>query len=573
MALPAVFVYLLCVLLLAGVHLDRLNPDGVVYLRLASYWASGQWSDAFSLYWSPLFPLSVAPLLWLGLDPLVAARLSLGLHGLLLLLATAGLLRAWTPVEPRLRALLLLAAAPALASLQLAVIAPDVLLSALLVAGFALLPRAARAEQPRAAFGVGLLAGLAVWAKSFALPFGLLHLPLSLWWLRRAEGRPAGRWIAAGLAGLLLPVLPLVTLLSWQNGGFTLGKSGPINHAVVGPDDIPRYHPVVWGVPTPPQLTIWEAPDRLPYRHWSPLASEKYFLHQLSLAAGNASAIARTLGRLDLAWLGAVVLLAVAIGGWLGRDWAGWNRPGAVWLGGTLLLYAGGYLPVAFETRYLQSFAVPLVLLAAALLAGALPRISWRWALTGLLAASLAMRWGTQIWADLGAVSPDYFRTLSGELQRAGLRGPFAATSWYHGIALAHHTGQAHAGFPPEADPAVVATRLREAGVNWIVFFDYPRLPPLPVQDLYPPTRPRALAVVEAEHWVRRADFRIRPGAGTSELRIMAFERPPGSTSQPKDGARREGNEVTGAVPQDKRDGVAGDLPAAGEQPEPVKPK
>ncbi|MBS0660062.1 MAG: hypothetical protein JSR82_17625 [Verrucomicrobia bacterium] len=519
--------YFVLAALLAASQMDRLNPDGVAYLRQAGYWAEGVWSGAVSLYWSPLFPLTMAPLRWAGVDGLVAARLALALHGAFLLWATSRLLRTWSPAPPSIHGLLLLALAPAAASLQMFVVAPDVLVAAVLIWSFAMLPAAARADTPRNAFWVGAIAGLAVWAKAYALPFGLLHLPASIWWLRRSAGARSGPWVLSAVAGLLLAVLPLWCLLGWKNGGPTIGKSGPINHAVVGPSDKVRFHPVVWGVPSPPYVSVWEAPDRLPYQFWSPFSSETYFRHQLNVVARNTYGIGRALLRLDFGGLGLSALLALAVVAGRGPRWAAAiPRSAALWLTGTWLLYAGGYLPVAFEPRYLNALALPLILLAVAWWTQVLPR---RWALVmpAVLGLSLLLRWGPLLLRDYQSLPADYFRGIVGELQKAGLRGPFAATSWYHGIALAYHTGEVHAGFPPEAEVDAVAERLRAAKVNWIVVFDYPVQPPLPVQDLYPPTRPRAIALVTQEGWKVRVDLRVRPDpASPLEVRVLAFERP-----------------------------------------------
>lgn len=569
---PALLVYGALVLVLSAAHMDRLNPDGVAYLRQAGYWANGQFEAAISLYWSPLFPLTMAPLRWAGVDGLVAARIVLGLSGAALLLATSALLRNWTRAEAWPRAILLLGAAPAAAAFQFFVVAPDVLLSALLVSGFALLPKAGSADTARPAFWTGLLAGGATWAKAYALPFGLLHLPISLWWLARSSGRPAGPRILAAMAGFLLAIAPLWGLLTWKNGAPTIGKSGPINHAVVGPRDVDRQHPVVWGLPSPPHVSIWEAPDRLPYPFWSPFASRAYFNHQVGLVCDNAAAIILAIGRLDAAWLGLAAWVAVGIGAFTARGRRGDVRKTALWLCGTCLLYAGGYLPIAFEPRYLNSLALPMVMLAVGLLTAALPA-RWGLVLALTVAGSLGTRWGPVVQRDLEGVPPEYFRGLAAELQKAGLRGPFAATSWYHGVALAYHTGEAHAGFPPEADAEVVARRLREASVNWIVIFDFPRQPPMPVQDLFPPTRPRALAVCKQEGWTPRADLRVRPvPTSPQEIRIIAFERPR-STGQPENAGPGRRDDVARPVPQNERDGVARDQPAGGEQPKAVEPK
>ena len=102
--------------------------------------------------------------------------------------------------------------------------------------------------------------------------------------------------------------------------------------------------------------------------------------------------------------------------------------------------------------------------------------------------------------------------------------GPFASTSWYHGLSLAYFTDQPTIGFPPDADPKVDAARLREAGVDWILVWDMGAYPPLPVQDLYPPTIPRAAAIIRDE-----GGWKLRKSAvvsfGRREAKIYAFQR------------------------------------------------
>src|SRR5574342_825911 len=73
-------VYQLVLLILAGWK-DRyvLNPDGVCYIRLASYYASGQFHLAVSGYWGPMLSWLIAPLLGAVENPLYAARMVMGL--------------------------------------------------------------------------------------------------------------------------------------------------------------------------------------------------------------------------------------------------------------------------------------------------------------------------------------------------------------------------------------------------------------------------------------------------------------------------------------------------------------
>lgn len=519
-----VTLYLVIAAQLALRQSDRLNPDGVAYLRLAGYFADGDWAHGFSLYWSPLFPLSIAALLQCGMDGLEAGHLVLAGAGALLLVATFALLRTATNTGPVARTLLLLAAVPAIAEFEVFVVAPDVLLSAILVTAVVAMWQAAQGESRGAFLLAGSLFGLGYWAKAYALPFGLVVITFSILWLRLREGKPWRLPLGLSLGGFALTVLPLVLILSSLNYGFTIGKSGAINHAVAGPNDVMRFHPVVFGVPTPPHVTLWETPDTLPYQYWSPFSSRAYFDHQVAIAARNTVEAGKTLFALDSAGLGVGGLIVLWIVAWLRRRTDPELVTATMWLTGVLGIYLAGYLTVAFERRYVQSFAVPIFLCTTAWLAG---RVAAR-PIIGMLVAvavavSIATAWIPKVQRNVATRTSPYLREIAGELRQMGFRGPFAATSWYHGVSLAYFTGEPHVGFPPDADPAVDATRLREAGVDWLVVFDLASYPAMPVQDLYPPAIPRAMAILTGEGWKLRREFVVSMNG--RDARILAFQR------------------------------------------------
>ena len=115
-------------------------------------------------------------------------------------------------------------------------------------------------------------------------------------------------------------------------------------------------------------------------------------------------------------------------------------------------------------------------------------------------------------------------RELAEDLRKLGFRGPFASTSWFHGLAFAYFSGQASVGFPPNVDPEDCAERLRNAGVDWILVWDMPFFPPLAVQDFYPPTIPRAARIIESDgKWKLRKAVTVTFDG--REAKIYAFQR------------------------------------------------
>jgi hypothetical protein len=103
---------------------------------------------------------------------------------------------------------------------------------------------------------------------------------------------------------------------------------------------------------------VWEDPTLLPYNHWSPLQSAPYLKHQLKVINQNLGKIIDTFNSFD--WFrffpGVLVLLPIALVALHRRDMA----HATVWVWGTVGLYAGGFLPLFYEPRYVVSYLWPI---------------------------------------------------------------------------------------------------------------------------------------------------------------------------------------------------------------------
>lgn len=281
------------------------NPDGFAYLRLAGYLAQGEFWRSVTAYWGPLITWLTAPLLALridGLTALTAVRMFGGgvfLAGILLLtlrfklekisrsaavLITTFFIAHWTSLAPT----------------------PDILLAAILAFYFYGVLDPGLPTDPRKAFHCGLLAGTAYLAKHFALPFFLVHFPLTLW-LRKIENSRSSlkfwtvknirKSLLAGLGGFFVVAAAWLILISVKHHRPTIGTAGLATHAIAGPQDMGRAHPSFVGLHRPPPYAIhtWEDPSEMPYKTWSPFASKKYFFHQINLCLGNAWRIMKIL--------------------------------------------------------------------------------------------------------------------------------------------------------------------------------------------------------------------------------------------------------------------------------------
>lgn len=373
----ALTVYLVLGGLAALGNLGQVNPDGLSYLRLAACLAEGAPSASVSGYWSPLLIWSLAPLLAFGVKPLIAARVVLLVWGALGVVASRQLaLQFRLPAWPR--ALALCAIAVALADLATRVITPDVVIGSCLLAYAAAVSHPKLLEGRRACVACAL-GGLAFFAKSYALPFVLVHFPLSVY-LRYRERRSAsppeqrlplrqkalraGAW---GIATFFLVLAPWVAVLSWKHSRLTWSTVGSLAHAAAGPGNAPGTvtHPLR-GLrdPPSPHLSIWERPELLPYPKWSPLASSANALHQVRVVLANLGWSVRIIASWDALFLGPAFLL---LG--IGLSICGRSNPELRWLGiwllGTFVIYCGGYLLVYVDERYLSCFLLPLTVLWA----------------------------------------------------------------------------------------------------------------------------------------------------------------------------------------------------------------
>ncbi|MCA8922140.1 MAG: hypothetical protein KDD82_10050 [Planctomycetes bacterium] len=376
----ALALYLVVGALAAWGNRDQVNPDGLSYLQLATCLAQGTPSASVSGYWSPLLIWSLAPLLALGVSPLIAARVTLLLWGALGLVATRQLaLRFELPPWPR--AVALGCCALALADLTTRVITPDVVIGSCLLAYAAQVTAPALLEGRRSCVACAL-GGLAFLAKSYALPFVVLHFPLTVYLRYRqrrgrlpAEQHPALRRRALraaglGFAALLLVVGPWVATLSWKHSRLTWSTVGPLAYAAAGPGNEPGTvtHPLlgVRAIPSP-HLSIWERPELMPYPAWSPLASTANALHQARIVKANLWWTCRILASWDPLYLGPCFLLLGTAFVIARRPWPSrWERALewlATWTLGTCALYCAGYLLVYVDERYLSCFLLPLTVL------------------------------------------------------------------------------------------------------------------------------------------------------------------------------------------------------------------
>ena len=457
----AVF-YALLVGLAALARRDHVNPDGVACIRNALCLAEGRFSDSVSGHWSPLLCWSLAPLLAWGVDGLYAARIVLAVWGALLVAGTALFVRRCTWLAWPWNFVVLLLVALGAVRWATSDITSDILQGAILVWYFALSATAQLVERRRVAWAAGMLGGAAYLAKYYALPFFFVHFTLSVLLhaaTRRTDGwrrRAAGAWLV-GVAGFAIVAAPWIAVLSLKYDRFTFSFSGSVNRFSIGPGDQAQRRRMMHRAQMPPpgRITVGETPELMTLDDWSPLDSRAAMVHQLKHVHRNLERIVHAIADFDLLGLVPGVLLLAPLLRRTAPSRAGHPCP-AVWPLMTVGVYAGGFLPLSFESRYIEPALWPMccavlidVLVDARRRAEPLDG-RWLRALTAVAALSLAghgAEVGRALLPRLRQADASY-RQAGQSLRAADCPGPVAACEdyWHEGLYVAYHASLPYLG-------------------------------------------------------------------------------------------------------------------------------
>lgn len=215
------------------------------------------------------------------------------------------------------------------------------------------------------------------------------------------------RNFALGLLVFIAVIGPWVGLLTHTYGAFTFGTAGKRAFAMVGPEyfgEDPVFETLL-APPSPGATSYWDDPTVVKLNTWGPWQSQAMFQHQLRLVGGNLWEMSRQITVLFpfaagtlLFWCGSVLAglfrrrrLATRQSSVAGSDSSGASsahhgdiqpdskgltgacespgRPihslatGALPLMLTVAIFAGGYMPIFVEIRYLWLVVVLLILM------------------------------------------------------------------------------------------------------------------------------------------------------------------------------------------------------------------
>ncbi|MGZ4810146.1 MAG: hypothetical protein ACXV7D_12545, partial [Thermoanaerobaculia bacterium] len=303
-----------------------------------------------------------------GIEPLVACKLLTDSIGAAAIVAS-WMIAPFFTCRRDVRIIIAAAFAPIALAWASSLITPDLLLACILLFYLLAMFRSERDASIGATIVAGLLGGLAYLAKSYALPFFVAHFTLvhSIRWMSAdASGsrRAIGHRFLAGMAAFLAIASPWITAISLKYGHVTAGTAGSYSWHVIGPV-VRGAHPVkTYGLIPPSDadaLSIWDDPSGLRFPPWPVEMNSLLYLAQLAMR--NAVRLA---GIIESWSVLALPILFVAFDRVVRRRGAAGRQTIVTWTLVTGMIFAGGFMPLLLEERYLWFLEALLLLITAA---------------------------------------------------------------------------------------------------------------------------------------------------------------------------------------------------------------
>ncbi len=509
-ALP-LLLYTATVIPLALGSLDRINPDAVSYIRRGLYISRGDFVHSLSGYWSPLISWCIAPLIKFGMDGLHAARLISCLWGAIWLMAVAIFFDRFTSIHRLWKTCALLVLALYIAQIAARQITPDVMLAACLLFYLSITLAPNFLRRPWLQFVAGLMGGFSYLAKAYALPFVLVHLPMTILirsWLDNDAEKPRPGMIlplARGLVGIAIFSLPWIAANSWRFGHLTISTAGSHTHTDIGPPEVQNKIPSFFGLVPDPYINRHETKDETAYPTWSPFQSRKYFFYQLRIAGQHTLAIARSVGLFDRFYLSAIagLIALLALFNLLHIDFAKWK---ILWLLLSAGIFGGGMLFVFFISRHLVALWPPLCLALALSIALNITRAPAF--VRSLFAFAILVSFGIAAIANLRNTEgkPPAYRQLAAALHQHNIHGPLASADRHQGMFISFFADEKFIGFPPDQTSEAAEQKLLDQKPAALLVFKTKKIP----KDMQQASH-LASQIVQSRHWRLAFEFPVLP--------------------------------------------------------------
>lgn len=362
-------IYSLLALFLFNYYQYITNADGISYIGIAKNYMIGNWGDAINGYWGPLFSWSLIPFLLFAKTPLqasIAAKIISLIAGFFIIIGVDKLSKKFGIQRP-FKLAILVTLVPVTLSFAFNVITPDLIVTCLLLYYLIIIFDHKYPDNLLNGLFCGILGAAAFLAKSYALPFFIVHFVLFnlIYYVKETSKLKKKNLLKNFFLGISIFLLisgVWIGAISDKYGELTIGTAGAYNQALVGPES--QGHPMYYqGLLKPSNdnaISVWEDPSYLKMQKWSPFYSISYFKYQIQLIIENSAQIIQYLENFSIFSLLILVLSLILIKKPVSKD----SKNILVYLLITILIYCGGYALILVEERYLYLICILLLIMA-----------------------------------------------------------------------------------------------------------------------------------------------------------------------------------------------------------------
>jgi hypothetical protein len=337
-----------------------LNPDGIAYLRIASYYAEGDFSAAVNAYWSPLLSWLLAPFFAMGLPWVISFHvLNIIIAGICLWKWHQVLANCFADLSVAAKNGFLLASTFLLVSMVYTVVTPDLLVLCLLLFLLYELLSGNILTKPVA---TGITGALLFFAKAYCFYFFIAFIVLYVlvdWYRNRFRSLPIKQLLMVSVA-FLLPVAAWMTVMQQKYKVWQVSSAPAYNYAIIDAHGR-NIHPfdttyALLPLPYEKAYCLWEDPQAT-YHYQLP--SKKASWHLLMIKAN----LLRTWQMVTR--YAQALLLCIPFVIFIRRQ----NKNGALFgdayrsLVLVTMLYVSGYLLIIVEHRYIYLLLFVMLLL------------------------------------------------------------------------------------------------------------------------------------------------------------------------------------------------------------------
>ncbi len=263
----------------------RIDPDGISYIEIAKFYANGDWENAINAYWSPLISWILTPFVYLSFPMPETFRFLLVFVGFGVIYEINQIQKLVLNLKSLFKTFFFCALSIKLSHFSLLHTSPDLLSVWLLLVIFRVYLK--KDFSLKNALFVGVLAGVAYYAKAYNFPFLAALFVVVFLVFRKKISR---KFFIIQFSIFLGLAITWGSILSTKYDGFLLSSGGNYNLAKASPIYQHEHPMLVDGLlsPTSSQhYSVWQDPtflaDKLDWHPFQSLGSFKYWLMHVVL--------------------------------------------------------------------------------------------------------------------------------------------------------------------------------------------------------------------------------------------------------------------------------------------------